>query len=171
LALGCQSQLPEAGKPALKSETTTENKGLFMLHDPVAMSFVIPILSIVLGIGVAVLAITLSYLKRKHIFTLYHQERMAALDKGVDLPPLPESLLSEDNGPRNPRRLLLRGLVWLFLGVAVIISVYAFAGLRLALFGLIPAGIGLATLIYYAVAGKAEADLHDQERTAASQRR
>ena len=122
--------------------------------NPVTMGFFLPIILTALGISVAALAITLSYLKRKHIFTLYHQERMAALEKGVDLPPLPEALLTEDAKIRNPRRLLLRGLVWLFVGLGIIIAVYSSAGKEEALFGLIPAGIGLAHLIYYAVAGK-----------------
>ena len=143
-----------------------------MIHDPVfTLSFALPIILTSLGIGVAVLAITLSYLKRKHIFTLYHQERMAALEKGVDLPPLPEALLTEDGRARNPRRLLLRGLVWLFIGLGIIIAVYNMSNTRLALFGLIPAGIGLANLIYYAVAGKGEADLYEQERLAALKQR
>jgi len=124
-------------------------------------------LAVFVMLGVALLAITLAYLKRKHIFNLYHQERMAALEKGVDLPPLPEALLTEDAKVYNPRRLLLRGLVWLFVGLGVVISVFSLLGVRYALFGLIPTGIGLAHLIYYAVAGKEEADLYQQERSAA----
>ncbi len=135
------------------------------------MSFVIPILSIILGIGVAVLAITLSYLKRRQVLTLYHQERMAALEKGVDLPPLPDALLTDDARPRSPRRLLLTGLVWLFVGIGLTVAVYNFASIKLALFGLIPVGVGLAQLIYYAVAGKQEAELYHQERMAALQKR
>jgi len=139
-----------------------------MTHDPVfTLSFALPIILTSLGIFVAVLAISLSYLKRKHIFTLYHQERMAALEKGVDLPPLPDALLTEDAKVRNPRRLLLRGLVWLFVGLGIIIAGFCSSGLKHSLFGLIPAGIGLAHLIYYAVAGKEEADLYQQERLAA----
>jgi hypothetical protein len=134
---------------------------------PVTMGFFLPIILTSLGIFVAALAITLGYLKRKHVFTLYHQERMAALEKGVDLPPLPEALLTDDAKVRNPRRLLLRGLVWLFIGLGIIIAVYRSAGMDEALFGLIPAGIGFAYLIYYAIAGKEEADLFQQERLAA----
>jgi nucleotide-binding universal stress UspA family protein len=80
-----------------------------MTHDPVfTLSFALPIILTSLGIFVVVLAITLSYLKRKHIFTLYHQERMAALEKGVDLPPLPDALVARE---RERTRLLLDRLL------------------------------------------------------------
>jgi hypothetical protein len=170
LAAG-QSQPAETGNPELGTDKTTLNTGIVMLHDPVAMSFVIPMLAIILGIGVAVLAITLSYLKRRQAFALYHQERMAALEKGVDLPPLPDALITEDARPKNPRRLLLTGMVWLFVGIGLIIAVYNLTNPRLALFGLIPAGVGLAQLIYYLVAGRQEAELYYQERMAALQKR
>ena len=126
----------------------------------------IPIIAIIMGIGIGMLAIYLGYLKRKHIFVLYHQERMAAIEKGIECPPWPERLLADDAAPSSPspRRHLLKGLVWLFIGLAATVAVYATFDLSHALFGLIPIGIGLAHLIYYAVEGRREAEA--AERTA-----
>ena len=118
----------------------------------------IPIISIVLGIGIGMLAIYLSYRKRRELFAHYHQERMAAIEKGIDCPPWPESLLAGENTARTPRRHLLHGLVWLFIGLAAMVAVYATFDFHHALFGLIPAGIGLAHLIYYFIEGRKEAE-------------
>jgi hypothetical protein len=117
----------------------------------------IPIIAIVMGIGIAMLAIVLNYRKRKEIFALYHQERMMALEKGVEMPPVPDDLLTDEAMSAradNPRRHLLKGLVWLFIGIGMLVAIYVAVDVRKALFGLIPAGIGLAHLIYYFVEGR-----------------
>lgn len=119
-----------------------------------------------MGIGIAMLAIYLNYRKRKDLFTLYHQERMAALDKGVELPPLPDALFSDEAGPYNPRRHLLKGLTWLFIGLGLGVALWATVEFRWALFALIPIGIGLAHLIYYFAEGKKEAEAAEQTRPA-----
>jgi hypothetical protein len=127
----------------------------------------IPIVAVILGIAVAMLAIYLSYRKRKEMFALYHQERMAAIEKGVDLPSLPEAMLTDDGRPfrpYHPRRHLLRGLAWLFVGLGGGVATWATAGLDWALFGLVPVGIGLAHLIYYFVEGKKEAQAIERDR-------
>lgn len=46
--------------------------------------------------------------------TLRHRERMLALEKGAQLPLEP----LEMNAPFSPRTYLLRGLIWLFTGIA-----------------------------------------------------
>jgi len=50
---------------------------------------------------------------------LQHRERMAALEKGGALPPLSEP--ASQPASFNPRTLLLRGLLWLFTGIAITI--------------------------------------------------
>jgi len=124
------------------------------------ISIMIPVISIVLGIAIGMLAIYTSYRKRKELYAYYHQERMAAIEKGMECPPWPTHLLApEDVGlSSSPRRHLLKGLVWLFIGLGLMIAVYATFDLARALFGLIPAGIGVAHLIYYFVEGKREAE-------------
>ena len=54
------------------------------------MALLIPILAVVLGLATAMLTINLSYRKKKEMFTLYHQERMAAIDKGIEIPSIPD---------------------------------------------------------------------------------
>ena len=126
----------------------------------------IPIVAIIMGVGVAFLAIYLSYRRRRDFFAMYHQERMAAIEKGVELPPLPEALLTEDGKPLqpyNPRRHLLKGLAWSFVGIGAGAGLWQTVGRDWALFSLVPIGIGLAQLIYYFVEGKKEAEAAEQE--------
>lgn len=123
---------------------------------------------------------------------LLHQERLAALDKGVDLPVLTDAA-DKPHAPWSPRQYLLRGLMWLFSGLALTVFLLGIAlstqhqsslGSRLseaqylrrmgateqqindviagksdepnggppaalALFGLIPMGVGAAYLVVY----------------------
>ena len=126
----------------------------------------IPIISIVMGMGIAMLAIYLNYRKRKELLDHYHQERMAALEKGIECPPWPDRLLAEENTSPAARRHLLKGLVWLFIGLGGMVAVYVAIDHEQALWGLIPAGIGLAHLIYYFVEGRKEAEAADQTASA-----
>ena len=126
------------------------------------LPFLIPIIAIVMGIGIGMLAIYLNYKKRKEIFAMYHQERMAAIDKGIELPPLPDAFFKEDSSSPAPRRRLLVGLVWLFLGLGFAGALLGAGDSETAWFGLIPIGIGLANLIYWFVAGRQEAELLEE---------
>jgi hypothetical protein len=126
------------------------------------MAMMIPIISIIMGIGIGMLALFLNYRKRRDLFNCYHRERMAAIEKGIDCPPWPESLLAAEDAAPSPRRHLLKGLVWLFIGLGAAVAVYAVVDFSRALFGLIPIGIGAAHLIYYAVEGKKEAEASDR---------
>ena len=139
---------------AIETKTKTSNT----MHDmdiPAILGVMIPIIAIILGIGLAIVSAFLNYKRRKDMFALYHQERMAAIEKGVELPPLPDSFFGEDR-PRSPRRFLRSGLMLLFIGLAVMAALYFGHNPRSALWGLIPVGIGLANLIYYFTEGKKE---------------
>lgn len=134
---------------------------------PGGIVFLIPIIAIVMGIGIGMLAIFLNYRKRKEIFALYHQERMAALDKGTEPAPLPKEFFTDDNTqPYSPRRNLLKGLVWLFVGLALLIAIYKIGEPDAALFALIPIGVGLAFLIYYFAVGRKEAEAFEARENA-----
>lgn len=134
-----------------------------MDHNIIAV--IIPVVAIVMGIGIGMLAIVVNYRKRKEMFALYHQERMAAIEKGIELPPLPAEFFAEDGKVRPPHGRLLSGLVWLFLGLALMIALF-FTHSDAALFSLIPIAIGLAYLIYYFAVGKKEAETIEAERRA-----
>jgi O-antigen/teichoic acid export membrane protein len=115
----------------------------------------IPIVGIVMGIGIGMLALYLGYRKKRDIYELHHKERMAAIEKGIELPPLPVEFFRDgpDLGKRTPEGRLRSGLVLLFVGVAL-----AFALSRTAhgqwVWGLIPAAVGLANLLSYALGRK-----------------
>jgi hypothetical protein len=125
------------------------------------LPLLIPIIAIVLGLGTGMLAIYLNYQRRKDMFALYHQQRMAAIEKGIELPPLPENLFHENGRhfQRSPHRALLIGLILLFIGLTLYPALH-FSGVRTdeggdaALFALIPAGMGMAYLIYYFTVGR-----------------
>jgi hypothetical protein len=123
---------------------------------PAIMVFLVPIVAIVMGVGIGMLTLVLNHRKRTEMFALYHQERMAAIEKGIDLPPLPEAFFTENGQGRAPHRHLLIGLILLFVGLGVGVALY-FKGDDGFLFGLVPAGIGLAFLIYYFAVSRKEA--------------
>jgi hypothetical protein len=120
----------------------------------------IPIFGIVVPIGgtLAVLVVwfTLNYYKRRRLMELHHAERMAAIERGMDIPPLPIELIDGRSTPKRRRTALLPGLVWFFVGLAVVIgSLAGDADGEIPVFlGLIPLGIGLAYLIYYFFEGR-----------------
>lgn len=112
----------------------------------------IPIIAIVMGIGIGMLAITLDYKKRSRLLELHHKERLAAIERGIEVPPLPLELLE---GPRirsqwAPGASLRTGLVLLFVGLAICVALYYNGdGRAWALWGLVPAAVGLAYLLHY----------------------
>jgi hypothetical protein len=139
--------------------------------DPSTLVLLIPIIAIVMGLGTGMISIYFNYRKRKEMFALYHQERMAALDKGIELPPLPEDFFHEDRkpSPRSPHGTLLAGLIQVFIGITLYLALH-FAGVRtneggdVALFALIPCGLGAAFLIYYFTVGRKLAVAMEEER-------
>ena len=74
------------------------------------------------------------------------------------MPPLPEVFFAEDTAPYTPRRNLLKGLIWLFVGLGVLLALHKADEEDAAWFGLIPMGIGAAYLIYYFTVGRKEAE-------------
>jgi hypothetical protein len=109
----------------------------------------IPIIAIIMGIGLAMLSSWFDFRKKREIFELHHKERMAAIEKGMDVPELPQELLQGNrNGNGAPGCYLRAGFIWLLVGLAVMVALHA-EDKRGAYFGLIPAAVGLANLLYY----------------------
>jgi len=69
--------------------------------------------------GVISYSLYLRYRRRE----LQHRERLAALEKGTPLPDVPEEAFT----PRSARVYLLRGMMWLFSGVAIVVFLSAMA--------------------------------------------
>jgi hypothetical protein len=118
----------------------------------------IPIIAIVLGIGIGMLWIYFDFRRKREVYQLYHAERMAAIEKGMELPPLPTDLFN-DSRTREGRasRSRRRGLILLFLGVAICVGLWASGTGRISLWGLVPAGIGLALLLSSRLEAKEQA--------------
>lgn len=123
------------------------------------LGVLIPIIAITLGLGCAIVAVVGSHRRRLHELEFRHLERMAAIEKGMELPPDPappnhlESYYSERRSPSGGSRYLLRGLVWLGIGFALVMPGYRFDHDYWS-FGWIAVAVGGAYLVYYFVEGR-----------------
>ena len=81
-----------------------------------ALGLMIPIISVTVSLGALIVWIVVWSRRRMHEIDCRHQERMAAIEKGLELPPdsVPQP---EQMPPRS--RYLLRGLIWLGVGLAM----------------------------------------------------
>ena len=116
----------------------------------------IPIVAIVMSLGIPIIYQILDYRRRRDVVEAHHKERMAAIERGMELPALPEAFYSPLDRIKRPRH-LLTGMIWLFIGIALFLALGAVAGDEVRFFGLIPAGVGLAFMIYYFIEGRHEA--------------
>lgn len=119
------------------------------------LSDLVPLVAIMFGVGVPlsipILWIALNYRKRRRLMELHHAERMAAIERGMEVPPLPLELI---DGRSRRRSSLLPGLVWFFIGLAMVAGSLSIGDDLPVVFGLVPLGVGIAYLIYYAVEGR-----------------
>jgi Domain of unknown function (DUF6249) len=113
----------------------------------------IPIVAIIMSLSIPIVFAIVDYRRKRDIVESNHKERMAAIERGMELPALPESFYQSIK-PARRSSYLLPGLIWLFVGVGVFIALGAVAGDDVRMFGLIPAGVGLALLIYHFVEGR-----------------
>jgi hypothetical protein len=123
------------------------------------MALLIPIITVTLSMTVAIVFIITRYRRNVQELEQRHRERMAAIDKGLDLPP-------EQVSPPavTPPRYLLRGLVWLGVGLAIVFGARELLDSDAASLGWIPAAVGVAYLIFYMVEGRKESKVaaHDK---------
>lgn len=120
------------------------------------MAMLIPFFAITAGIGTLITWLVLWHRHKARELEMRHQERMAAIGKGLglpepqpayeDQPPPPSS----GNGKPAPRY-LLRGLIWLGVGLAVSLGRADPFDSGLGQWGWIAVAIGVSYLIYYAV--------------------
>jgi hypothetical protein len=116
------------------------------MFSSVNVPFVIPIVAIIMSLSIPIVALITEYSKRRKLYELHHQERLAAIEKGLELPPRPPDLAG--GVAAKAPRYLLKGLIWLLIGIAVFLAVGVNDSWATAMFGLIPAAIGAAYLIY-----------------------
>jgi len=110
------------------------------------MALMIPIIAVVLGVAVAIIAIVTSHREKQKRAELRHRERIAAIEKGMEIPPdaEPDTVTRKGGSLRS-------GLMGLFVGTVLYLALRQVADDDVALFGLIPAAVGLANLISYFV--------------------
>lgn len=123
---------------------------------PAVLGVMVPIIAIIMGVGIGMLRLWLVYRNKRDLFQMHHAERMAAIEKGIDLPPLPPQFFQDYQWwVGDPTRSLRAGLVLLFVGGAICAALYAVDDDRaVAMWGLVPASIGAALLLYYALVGR-----------------
>jgi hypothetical protein len=116
--------------------------------------FFIPITAIVMGIGIGMLGLWTDHKRKSQMLEQQHRERMAAIEKGIELPPMSMDINANPARPdkaSNPARVLRSGVFLLSLGVVLYFALVTVGASEAAVFGLIPATIGLANLAYAAV--------------------
>ena len=115
--------------------------------------FLIPIIAIVMGIGLSMLVIWLDYQKKARIFELHHKERLLAIERGMEVPPLPREFFTNgrlrDLDPKLDS--LRRGLLLLLLGLGLGVALLINHGPGAASWALLPMGLGLAYLIFFKI--------------------
>jgi len=116
-----------------------------------ALSMLIPILTVAVSLSALIVWIVVRHRRSMHEADCRHKERMAAIEKGVDLPPepLPQP---EQMPPRS--RYLLRGLIWLGIGLAITFGGHGWLQAPMGGSGWIGVAVGAAYLIFYFVEGR-----------------
>jgi Domain of unknown function (DUF6249) len=116
-----------------------------------ALGLLIPILSVTVSLAALIVWIVVWHRRRLHEVDCRHKERMAAIEKGLELPP--DSLPQPEQVP--PRsRYLLRGLIWLGVGLAITFGGHDWLRAPMGGSGWIAVAVGAAYLIFYVVEGR-----------------
>jgi hypothetical protein len=116
-----------------------------------AMALLIPILSVTVSLGALIVWIVVWHRRRMREVDCRHQERMAAIEKGLELPPDAVPLPAQ-MPPRS--RYLLRGLIWFGIGLAITFGGRDWLRGPMGGAGWIAVAIGAAYLIFYLVEGR-----------------
>jgi len=149
---GCGSPVqPEFVLAGIKGVHFAHSENFFM--DPGVIGVFIPIVAIVMGIGIGMLAIWSEHKRKAQLLEQNHRERMHAIEKGIELPPLPAGLIGAGNGPStsSAAKSLRSGIMLTLIGILLYIAIGATGGKEGALFGLIPTAVGIANLAYAAI--------------------
>jgi Domain of unknown function (DUF6249) len=98
---------------------------------------------------IAIVSIITAHRAKMQRNDMRHKERLAAIEKGLEIPPEP---VETENGKKGSS--LRSGITALLVGVVLYFALREVAGSDVALFGLIPAAIGVANLVFYFLEGR-----------------
>jgi hypothetical protein len=121
---------------------------------PDVIGVFIPIVAIIMGCSIAIVSIWGEHKRKAQLLEQNHKERMHAIEKGIELPPLPINLAHDNsNGPSTstPAKSLRAGIMLVLIGVLLYFAIQNIEAEPVALFGLIPAAVGIANLVYAAI--------------------
>lgn len=112
----------------------------------------VPCIAIIGGISYAAYSMYLKVRRQRETLQMYHLERMAAIEKGIDLPPLPPELVhgGYDGGRYRGeyrRRRRTRGLTMVFVGAVVSMALWQVNGDKSFWWGLVIVAWGLGRLV------------------------
>ena len=116
--------------------------------DSDTLALMIPIISIVFGLGIAMLCLVLRYLRTAEAVKAAHAERMAAIARGIELPPPAAPYCTHQvtlEARCSPSQRRASGLVLIFLGAAITLALWQ-SDSGDCLWGLVPAAIGTGQL-------------------------
>lgn len=116
------------------------------------LSMAIPIIAIVGGISFAAYSMYLKVRRQREFLQMHHVERMAAIEKGIELPPLPPELLHGGDygvGYRSEYRRWRRGsgVTLVFVGVAITVAMWQTDSDHSFWWGLVIIAWGLGRLV------------------------
>ncbi len=111
----------------------------------------IPIIGMVGAFASGMFAVYHRTQRQREMLQLYHAERMAAIEKGIELPPLPPELFPERGGACGGKRYLgrsrHRGVLTLLVGAAITVALWRTSGDNDFWWGLIIVAVGLGQLL------------------------
>ena len=116
----------------------------------------IPLVAVFMGIGLGMVSVIAHYRTRVKALEQRHLERMAAIEKGIELPPELASDSVDDAGrsKKSASRHLLQGLICLGIGAALLISSFTIMPAELQLPAGVLLAIGAALIIFYVATGR-----------------
>jgi hypothetical protein len=126
--------------------------------NPGVIALFIPIVAIIMSLGIGMLFLWSEHKRKLQLLEQNHRERMHAIEKGIELPPIPMTVVGVAGTPANASaaKSLRNGIMLTLIGILLFVGINVAGGPEGALFGLIPAAVGVANLVYAAILWKSE---------------